>query len=68
MTTMMIAKLIGTGVGIGVLTTISENRRKEEKKELQEAMIKVELENIRRKQMVINDLEAIHKKYNIPLK
>ena len=60
-----IAKLIVTGAGIGAVSYLAEQQRQ---RELEDARIKVELENIRRKQMVINELKAIHDKYNITTK
>ena len=60
-----IIALIVAGAGIGAASYLADQQHQ---RELEDARIKVELENVRRKQMVLNELKAIHEKYNITTK
>lgn len=56
-----LAKLVLAGMGIGVTSYMIDQQRQ---KELEEARIKVKIENLKRTQMVMEELAAIHAKYD----
>jgi hypothetical protein len=66
MTTIMIAKLVGAGVGIGLLSEAVSNERKisKEKKD-REIRIQEELKRIKLERMIATDIADIKRRYGM---